>query len=474
MQEAAQETARNQSLVIRLVRSAALWAIPVLAFSAFALTWFYRDSTYRLFDEPLVSTVDSLIANTSVSARYGDKIVDLSRRPIDPDYQRGLSGRYWLVGLLTETGSLAVLDSSRSLSGETLTLPPADILRIRQNVGEEIRTNAAGPDTDTGETLRVFARSVILPDMNTPVVMVAAADSRPASRAVWRFATLAITLMSLLSLGLVIALFMQVRVGLRPLFELRDKVADVREGRAPQVEGEFPQEIQPLATELNFLIDHNRGVVERARTHVGNLAHALKTPLAVLLNEAKTGKTTSSEIVKRQSDTMTKQVEHHLRRARAAAIGSTIGLSMPVKDIVEPLGRTLERIYQNKDVRVQLNLAPGLSFRGEKRDLDEMAGNLMDNGCKWSNGQVRVRAYADREDVAMFYLTVEDNGEGMPPEHFAEAIKRGKRLDEATPGTGFGLAIVDDLAQAYKGSLTLAASDLGGLKAILHLPGRHE
>ena len=342
----------NRSLVIRLVRSAALWAIPILAFSAFALTWFYRDSTYRLFDEPLVSTVDSLIANAGVSEREGGAIVDLTRRPINPDYQRGLSGRYWLVGLFTEDGSLAVLQSSRSLSGETLKLPPKDVLRIRENVGEEIRTSAKGPDTDTGETLRVFARSVILPDMDTPVVMIAAANSRPASRAVWRFAMLAITLMSILSLGLVTALFMQVRVGLRPLFELRDKVADVREGRAPQVDGDYPQEIQPLATELNSLIEHNRGVVERARTHVGNLAHALKTPLAVLLNESKSGDSTSSEIVRRQSDTMTKQVEHHLRRARAAAIGSTIGLSVPVKDIVEPLGRTLERIYQDKDVRV--------------------------------------------------------------------------------------------------------------------------
>jgi len=466
--------AKNSSLVMRLVRSAALWAIPILAFSAFALIWFYRDSTYRLFDEPLVSTVDSLIANAGISETENSTIVDLTRRPIDPDYQRGLSGRYWLVGLFTEDGSLAVLQASRSLSGETLRLPPKDVLHIRQNVGEEFRTNARGPDTGTDENLRVFARSVILPDMDTPVVMVAAADSRPASRAVWRFAMLAISLMSLLSLGLVSALFMQVRVGLRPLFELRDKVADVREGRAPQVDGDYPQEIQPLATELNSLIDHNRGVVERARTHVGNLAHALKTPLAVLLNEAKSAKNTPSEIVRRQSDTMAKQVEHHLRRARAAAIGSTIGLSVPVKDIVEPLGRTLERIYQSKNVKVKLTLDKGLSFRGEKRDLDEMAGNLMDNACKWSKGEVKVRVDIDKEDASRFYLTVEDNGEGMPPEHFADAIKRGKRLDEATPGTGFGLAIVDDLAQAYKGKLTLAKSDLGGLKAILHLPGRHE
>jgi len=443
-----------------------------LAFSAFALTWFYRDSTYRLFDEPLVSTVDSLIANAAVPDNQDGTFVDLTRRPINPDYQRGLSGRYWLVGLFTEDGTLAVLQASRSLSGETLKLPPKDVLRIRQNVGEEIRTNANGPDTD--ETLRVFARSVILPDMDTPVVMVAAADSRPASRAVWRFAMLAITFMSVLSLGLVTALFMQVRVGLRPLFELGDKVADVREGRAAQVEGDFPQEIQPLANELNFLIEHNRGVVERARTHVANLAHALKTPLAVLLNEASAGKRTSSDIVLRQSGTMTKQVEHHLHRARAAATGATIGLSIPVKEIVEPLGRTLQRIYQGKKVTVKLTLEPGLSFRGEKRDLDEMAGNLMDNACKWSKGQVTVRANIDPKDPSMFYLTVEDNGKGLPPEHFADAIKRGKRLDEATPGTGFGLAIVDDLAQAYKGTLTLAVSNMGGLKTILHLPGRHE
>ena len=461
----------NQSLVMRLVRSAILWALPILVFTAFTLTWFYRSSTYRIFDDPMVSAVTSLIAAADVPASGDLSQLDLVREPTDPRYQQALSGRYWLIGTVNPGGDVTALRASRSLYGETLNLSARDAELLRQNAGEEIALYAQGPDR---EPLRVLARAVTLPNANQPVVIMAAVDSRPASRAVRRFAIIASALMVLLSAGLVTAVFTQVRLGLKPLFDLRDTVADVREGRITRVDGSYPPEIQPLATELNFLIDHNKDVVERARTHVGNLAHALKTPLAVLVNESERAKGSKNagfaKIVERQTSTMRNQVDHHLRRARAAARGQSIGVSTDVEDVLSSLARTLPRIFRSKDIDMSASITPGLAFRGEKRDLEEMAGNLMDNACKWTASRVKVLARANPTDETSFIITVEDDGPGLDEADYATALKRGARLDEATPGTGFGLAIVDDLARAYKGSVKLSRSDFGGLCVTLILP----
>ena len=457
---------KNQSLVLRLVRGATMWALPLLLLTALTLTWLYRNTTYRSFDDPLVSAVTALIATADVK----DNTLTLTREPLDPRYQRALSGRYWLVGFLQDDGVIEPISASRSLLDASLVLPPIAVGQLQAQQGEEIRARTEGPDTN--ESLRLVARQVVLPNMNTPVVVVAAADSRSADRSILSFALTAIGLMLLISIGLVTAVVTQVRTGLKPLFELRDRVADVREGRAGQVDGVYPTEIQPLATELNSLITHNKDVVERARTHVGNLAHALKTPLAVLQNEAQAAKKTPSEIVSRQTETMKQQVDHHLRRARAAARGQAIGVSTEVTETLSGLARTLARIYGHKNIDFDIDLMEGLVFRGAKRDLEEMAGNLMDNGCKWTKSLVEIRSFVSSEDETSFVVVVSDDGPGMAADQYAEALKRGARLDEATPGSGLGLAIVDDLAKAYKGSVTLGKSDMGGLKVTLTLPRR--
>ncbi|WP_371396197.1 sensor histidine kinase [Fretibacter rubidus] len=466
----------NQSLVTRLVRSAVLWALPSLLIAAMALTWFYRNSTYRIFDDPLVSAVTSLIASANINeGADGLSGMSLLREPTDPRYQRALSGRYWVIGTLADDGSITAVKASRSLLDEGLSLAPSDVLSLRANPGAPIATRSQGPD---GEPLRVSARLVILPNMDgEALVFLAAADSRPATQAVRRFAGLAIFLMTLVTVGLIGAVFIQVRLGLKPLFELRDSVVAVREGRADRVSGHYPTEIEPLATELNVLIDHNKDVVERAQTHVSNLAHALKTPLAVLMNEASSApqsKTISADIVSRQTDAMRNQVDHHLRRARAAARGQAIGVTTPVTETVESLARTMPRIYRSKDIDMVVDIMPDLAFRGEKRDLEEMAGNLLDNACKWCQSRVRVTAHGLAPDEGQFSICVEDDGPGLPEDDYGRALKRGVRLDEATPGTGFGLAIVDDLARAYKGTLGLGRSDMGGLKVTLTLPCRIE
>jgi signal transduction histidine kinase len=257
-------------------------------------------------------------------------------------------------------------------------------------------------------------------------------------------------------------------VGLQPLFALQRDVTSVRTGRSERIVGHYPSELEPLAAELNALMAHTQEVVERQRTHVGNLAHALKTPLSVMLTEAGQQGRPLAEVVKRQVQTMGQHVDHHLRRARAAARTQGQGESTPVAPVVEDLSRTLEKIFRGKLAEIEWACPEDLRFHGERQDLLEIAGNVMENACQWCAGRVRVTAEPD--GPRDFVLTVEDDGPGLPPEKRSEVLRRGARLDERTPGSGLGLAIVDELARAYGGSITLGASPLGGVAAVIRLP----
>ena len=458
--------AKPQSLVGRLVRAALLWAIPLMALAAFALTWLYRSSTYQIFEGPLSETVTSLINSSEmINPETGPTIIAINQEPVDPRYQRALSGSYWQVYSGTSDQDLKSEISSRSLYGSTLDIDPKYIQELIDKPGLDLRANAMGPD---GERLRVVARSVILPQMQRPLIMMAAIDQGPAMRSVQRFAVLSVLFLTTLAIGLIGAVLLQVRTGLRPLFDLRDRVADVREGRAVEVTGDYPKEIDPLAGELNSLIAHNKDIVDRARTHVSNLAHALKTPLAVLKNEANTSSGALADLTTRQTDIMTRQVNHHLSRARAAARAKATTARTDASTALKDLSRTLTKIYQGKGVAIVEDIPSGLSFRGEKHDFDEMAGNLLDNACKWSASLISLKT-RDLGD-GQLEIIVADDGPGLEPKDYAAALQRGMRLDETTPGTGFGLSIVDDLARAYKGHLELSRAELGGLSVRLVLP----
>jgi signal transduction histidine kinase len=246
------------------------------------------------------------------------------------------------------------------------------------------------------------------------------------------------------------------------------EIADVRRGKAQRLTGRYPSELSPLAAEMNALLDHNQEVVERQRTHVGNLAHALKTPISVMLAEAENHPGPLSEVIARQAETMKDHVDHHLRRARAAARLQGSGERTLVAPVLEELSRTLERIFQDRGVLIEWDCDPALAFLGERQDLQELAGNVLENACKWCRELVSVEVSAAGPE--RLKLVVEDDGPGLKPEQRAEVLKRGARLDESAPGSGLGLAIVDELARAYGGSLELADSPLGGLRITLVLP----
>jgi signal transduction histidine kinase len=337
---------------------------------------------------------------------------------------------------------------------------------LARTPGKPMFYNAPGP---VGQPLRVDATEVRMGDYPSPVVFISAEDRTPVNRDVRTFVTTMTAALGILGIGLIAAVILQVRVGLQPLFALRREVADIRTGKSERVAGAYPSELEPLASELNALMAHNQQVVERQRTHVGNLAHALKTPLSVMLTEAGQNGEDLAKVVDRQARIMSQQVDHHLRRARAAARTQGQGERTEVAQVVEELARALEKIFRDKLSHIDLDCADGLMFVGERQDLLEMAGNVMENACKWCHGRVRV-VTAPSPSRRTFTLVVEDDGEGLPIGQRDSVLRRGERLDENAPGSGLGLSIVDELARAYDGTVQLGVARLGGLRVTLTLP----
>jgi signal transduction histidine kinase len=339
---------------------------------------------------------------------------------------------------------------------------------VRPDAEGRGRGEIEGPE---GKSLRMLEREIDAGEQGRYLVQVAATMASVEAQVHQFDLALGVTFFTLAML-LVAAMAVQARYGLRPLLLLRGEVIAVRRGQAERIVGEFPDEIAPLAADLNLLIATNREIVERARTQVGNLAHALKTPLSVLVNEADAEATPLARKVVEQALVMRDQVAFYLDRARAAARAGTIGVATPAAPALAAIARALGKIYARVDLSV--DCPERLRFLGEKQDFDDMLGNLVDNGCKWARAEVRVLVEppAPEQSGERLFLRaiIDDDGPGLAPERRAEALRRGRRLDESKPGSGLGLAIVKELAEAYGGRLELGDSPLGGLRAILLLP----
>ena len=448
----------GRSLTRRLIWLASAWILAALLATGLVLTHTFKESALRRLSADLSKMLDQVILATEVSPGGVT-----SRQLSDQATLDLFGGAYWQVAEPTSGGTLLLLTKSTSLWDQTLLVPPELPDMLTDAAGETISFNAAGPD---GAPLRVAATLKRISDRD--VVFMAAVDRAAVEADVRQFATVAWVSLGLLGLGLVIAVFLQVQIGLRPLFALRNEIADVRKGKAARIAGDYPVEIAPLAQQVNRLLDHNQDVVERQRTHVGNLAHALKTPLSVMLAEAEGRNDQLADVVRRQSEAMRGQVEHHLRRARAAARAQGLGDRTPVAEVIDEMAVMLERVFQSKGVEIDWRAPDELHFLGERQDLQEILGNLVENACKWSTRRVRVSAGGT--GLGWMVAVIEDDGPGLEDAQLATVLKRGERLDETAPGSGLGLAIVDDLARAYGGRLVLGRSDLGGLKATLDLP----
>ena len=277
--------------------------------------------------------------------------------------------------------------------------------------------------------------------------------------------------MSVGALGLLAAGLIQLRSILAPFRQLQARLAAVRDGREQRIEGDYPVEVQPLVDDLNSLLDHRARLVERAISKAGDLAHGLKTPLAVLGQEGDrltaAGQYEPAAIIGQQVERMRRQIDYHLAHARAAASGATPGANCALAVSVDGLKRTLARLYAEKGVSIQSAIPPSHCVRMQREDLDEALGNLLDNACKWAKSRIEI---ASAEEADGIVILVEDDGSGIPADLRVKVLQRGVRADEAAPGSGFGLAIVRDLAELHGGSIQLEASPLGGVRARLTLP----
>ena len=452
---------RSRSLAFRLVAGAAFWSSIVLVAGGIILSTLFRGSVERSFDARLASMLDSLIASTDVTP---DGHLERSQKLSESRFDFAYSGLYWQIAPLAPRAPLR----SRSLFDQKLDIDAGKTVERGENGIKAF--GAIGPE---GQHLRVLERRISLPGYDVPVSFAVAADRAELEGDIAHFNGWVAASMGVLGMVLLGALLIQVRFGLRPLERVRGAVADIRSGRATRLEGEFPSEIEPLADELNGLLDGNREVLERARTHVGNLAHALKTPLSILSNEARVQKSDFGELVEKTAGQMREQIDHHLARARMAASANVLGAHSDASDVMKRLARTLERIYAERGVRIELAMPDGIGFRGEAQDLEEIAGNLLDNACKWAKGKVRIELIPQaerRKGRPFFLLAIEDDGPGLPAEKRAAALKRGGRLDESKPGSGLGLSIVTEIAELYGGDLKLGHALLGGLRAEVRLP----
>ncbi len=451
---------RPGSLVGRLVGLAAAWSLAVLVIAGLSLSAFFNYAATNRFDDELSDTVDNLLAGTSVGS---GQVTAPSFT--DPRAFRVYSGEYWEIATDDGKHGLHAMARSRSLWDRVLDPPAGGSSALAAVAGQVVFYDSAGP---VHQRLRVAAMEARLPDVASPLVFMAAEDRSPVDKDVRTFAADLAVALVLLGAGLIAAVFVQVRVGLRPLFALGREVAALRTGERERIIGDYPNELEPLSRELNALMAHTKTVVERQRTHVGNLAHALKTPLSVMLSETGQHPGELADVVKRQIEVMGQQVDRHLRRARAAARSQGQGERTPLVAAIDELVRTLERVFQNKGVVIDTVVADDLAFLGERQDLLEIVGNVLENACKWCVRRVRVSAHAVSPRALAIHI--EDDGPGLAPEERQRVIQRGARLDEGAPGSGLGLSIVDELVRAYGGSMELTASPMGGLKVELVLP----
>jgi signal transduction histidine kinase len=456
---------RLNSLALRLFFSATTWTVVILVVTGIVLSSIYRAAVERAFDRRLGVYLRTLVADVATPEENAGKFPQSIGEPL---FDLPLSGWYWQVTRLD--APTPDVRSSRSLWDGTL--PHLADLATSSAPGGARQGYAEGPE---GQQLRIVERSIDLGEEGRFLVAVAG-DAAEIDEETHAFDGALFITFGVLAIVLLLTTTFQVRFGLAPLKRISEGLAAIRSGAAERLEGAFPVEIAPLARETNALLDANREIVTRARTHVGNLAHALKTPLSVMMNEAAAqGGNPLASKVQEQTEIMHDQVTRHLERARLAARVAVIGTVTDVGPVVTALARTMEKIHHHRGVAIDIDAGEGARFRGEQQDLEEMVGNLVDNACKWAQSRVVVEVFSEKplpaDDRRVVRILVDDDGPGLSPQQREQVARRGRRLDETKPGSGLGLSIVLELATLYGGGLTLGTAPIGGLRVELVLPG---
>jgi signal transduction histidine kinase len=454
-----------RSLTARVLLLATLWSALGLVTIAVAISALYRQGVERGFNNLLRAQLYNVV--NSVSIGDGDS---LSGSPAlgDLRFSQPGTGWYWLVEPLGNYATAPL--ASASLGVANLAVPDVEVTPFDQNYERYYEMT-----DEVGNRILIAETEVVLDDQGRAARFRVSGNLQVIEDEISFFTSRLYTALAVVGVGGLIVNGLAILYGLKPLDRARRALERIRRGEAERIEGDFPSEVLPLANEINALIDSNRRIVERARMQVGNLAHSLKTPIAVLLNEARTLDKTTAEVIASQAEAMQAQVGSYLNRARIAAQRDSVLARTDAQPVLERLVRVMRKL--NAEVAFELDVAPDLTFAMEQQDVEEVVGNLLENAARFARTKVVTRLVATtREDDltdgrrGWIQVVVEDDGPGLAPEQIGEALKRGRRLDESKPGTGLGLSIVKEISGEYQGSFGLSRAAIGGLRAQLILP----
>ncbi|NIJ65266.1 signal transduction histidine kinase [Sphingomonas leidyi] len=433
----------------RMLLVATAWIMLLLVGGGIALDRVLVTTVTKNFDDQLDYLLKAMIFSAELD-QNGD--VMLNRELADQRFLEYNSGAYWQI-----SGKGHEAFPSRSLWDQKL--------KVDQQHSD---TNVHVYDSRQlpGQLLRVAERDAVLPGSNVRWRFQVAQSRETLDGQIAQLRRTLVRSFVLLGLGLVIMVALQTWYGLLPLRRVRQEIARLRAGESTRVEGAMPAEVAPMVEELNALVEHNDRQAEEARRHAGNLAHALKTPLSVIMNAAAAGQPDLAQAVIREARTMRRQIDHHLARARAVGRRGSAHSRAQVWPSIEAVERAVARLYPN--VRIDIDGQKDLVAHIERQDLDDLLGNLVENAAKYGGGSVFITAGVQAGFVE---ILVEDDGRGIPEADRIRIFDRGVRLDSGKPGTGLGLAIVRDVAEIYDGTVSLEESeDLGGLLVRLRLP----
>ncbi|YCO05458.1 ATP-binding protein [Vibrio sp. VNB-15] len=433
---------KRLSIKSRLVLAAVVWLTAmILAAGVTIPTQVY---SYMVDDtrSQLNVFMDEIAAQLEVDNKGQ---LSLSTQLSDPRFSRPYSGLYWSAS--TDTN----LERSRSLWDKKIEYKGLD--------------KAAFGARD--EKLITIKKTLYLPDYNGPIDIIIGVDEDPIEHTIQSLTGQLWIILGLLFAGVLAVILLQIAWSLSPLTKLQRELAELKAGNKKGLEEEYPKEVSPLISDLNALLFHYQELLERARNHAGNLSHALKTPLSVLKNEVLALTPEEQDRLNAPITQIQQHIDYHLGRARMAGSMNILSVKSNPSERVDAISMAFDKVYAHRDVTLINELDSELNVAVEKTDLDEMVGNLLENGYKWAGSIIRV--HANKLNDGNIELVVEDDGQGIPEEKLQQATKRGVRLDETTPGTGLGLNIVNEMAHSYRGSLTLGKSSMGGLKASLVL-----
>ncbi len=430
---------RHLSLRNRLLATAVIWLGLMVVSAGLLIPTLIKDYLEEDIRQQLSLSLDELTANIDLDV-YGQMVMPL--RLSDPRFNRPYSGLYWMAVTKNQ------IMRSRSLW---------DQLIIFKRFGRASGAN--------GEKLVYIQRNIYLPDVPTPITITVGVDEKPLQDTLHALMEQISLVLALLFIGILILIGLQVSWSLRPLGKMQKELHKLRSGEQSALENNYPKEVQPLTSDLNALLFHYQELLQRARNHAGNLSHALKTPISVIKNEVSHLDTETKNKLEPSIANLQQQIDYHLGRARMAGSMHILAVGCQPSEQVDSISIAFDKIFSSRNILLINELDSDLKVAVEATDMDEMLGNLLENGYKWAKSQIRV--YSEIVSDLSVALVVEDDGPGIPNNMKDLALKRGVRLDEATPGSGLGLNIVQEMAHSYRGQLILEDNPSGGTKAKL-------